>query len=66
MIKHDSISGYSFNRECLSIKEQASPKTTPRAMEVRKMSKKMPTPWKKERMWIFSPWNCESVLAGSS
>ena len=55
MIKHDSISGYSFKRECLSISEHASPNTTPRAMEVRKMSKKMPTPWKNERMWIFSP-----------
>lgn len=22
----------------------------------------MPTPWKKERTWIFSPWNCDKVL----
>jgi hypothetical protein len=31
-------------------------------MEVRKTSKKMPTPWKKDRMEIFSPWKWDNVL----
>jgi hypothetical protein len=26
------------------------------------MSKKIPTPWKKEKIEMCSPWNCDSVL----
>lgn len=35
---------------------------TPNAIETQNVSRKMPTPWKNDRTWIVSPWNCDSVL----
>lgn len=37
------------NSLCLSMREHESPKMTPRAMEMKKVRRKMPTPWKNER-----------------
>ena len=53
---------YRFRDECLSRRDVAGPKPTPRAMATLKESKKMPMPWKIEDRYISVPWNLVSVL----
>jgi len=40
--------GYRFRDECLSRRDVARPKLTPRAVATLKESRKMPMPWKIE------------------